>query len=247
MQTVELERQTAMVKHIPSGPPSWGRNTTTDTVRVYLIDDYPMFRRGLTVTLNSESSFNCVGEASSGAEAVRSVQGLQPDVVLIDMAMPGMDGIETMEALRTVLPQARFVLFLNELDAAELRRAIAAGAACVLLKSASTQELITAVRAVHCGLRVHSPALTDALSNSEPQAALGADLTRRERSLLVLMALGLTNKDISERLNIAMPTVKFHVTNILAKLNAENRTTAVLVALRHKIIAMDRSPAAMSS
>jgi two-component system, NarL family, response regulator LiaR len=222
-------------------PFDWSRTSRAEAIRVYVVDDHPMFRHGLRATLAAECAFACVGEAADGAEAVRAAPAQRPDVVLMDMQMPGLDGVEAMAALRPLLPAARFVLFATALDAADMRRAIAAGASCVLLKTASSQELTTAIRAVHCGLRVHSPALTEALSASEQPLQPGADLTRRERSLLVLMALGLSNREISERLAIAMPTVKFHVTNILAKLHADNRTTAVLVALRHKIVDMEQA------
>jgi|JI10StandDraft_1071094.scaffolds.fasta_scaffold27011_5 two-component system, NarL family, response regulator LiaR len=222
-----------------AGPHESRLASTSRAIRVFVVDDHPMFVRGLSTTLSSDRSFVCVGEAGDGAEAVSLAPVLRPDVVLIDMAMPGMDGVEVMTALREPLPHARFVLFTTQLDPAEVRRAIAAGASCVLLKSASPKELISAVQAVHCGLRLHSPALTEAMAAGAGQPALGADLTRRERSLLVLMSLGLSNREIAERMHIAMPTVKFHVTNILAKLNVDNRTTAVLVALRHKLVEMD--------
>lgn len=229
----------APVAQTPATNWDWRRLGKASAIRVFVVDDEPMFRRGLVATLDSENSFEWVGEASHGAQAVQMAPALQPDVVLIDMAMAGMDGVETMRTLRASLPQARFMLLTSQFDSADVRRAVAAGASCVLLKTASSQELITAVLAVHSGLRMHSPAITDAMAASNPQSELGADLTRREHSLLVLMAMGLTNREIATRLSIAMPTVKFHVTNILNKLCAENRTTAVLVALRNKIVEID--------
>jgi NarL family two-component system response regulator LiaR len=125
------------------------------------------------------------------------------------------------------------------LDPIEVRRAVAAGAAGFLLKNASTQELVTVIKAAYRGQRVMAPEVTDALAASERSAGRGADLTQRERELLALMARGLSNLDISTTLSIAMPTVKFHVTNILAKLHADNRTEAVLIALRHRLVSLE--------
>ena len=214
----------------------WTRTEAAAAVRVFVVEDYPIFRRGLASTLAAERDLLWVGEAENGAEAVRAAPALAPDVVLIDHDMPDMDGVGVMQAMAPVLPRARFMLFTGRLDPLDVRRAVAAGASCVLLKSAASQELVTALHAVHRGLQVHSPALTVALASTAREQPLGADLTRRERSLLVLMAAGLANREISVRLQIALPTVKFHVTNILAKLHVENRTAAVLTALRHKLV-----------
>ena len=112
----------------------------------------------------------------------------------------------------------------------------------MLHKTASPQELVTVLQAAYRGQAIYSPAVVDALSaQPDPQHELGADLTQRERKLLSLMACGLPNREISQRLDIAMPTVKFHVTNILSKLNAENRTSAVLAALKHNLVALDQA------
>ncbi|WP_088286272.1 response regulator transcription factor [Ideonella sp. A 288] len=215
---------------------SWSRVCKVDAVRVFVVDSYPMFRRGLATTLAAERDLLWVGEAADGAEALRAAPALDPDVVLIDQDMPGMDGIAAVAAMRRAMPSARLVLLTTRIDPPDVRRAVAAGASCVLLKSASSQELVTAIHAVHRGLQVHSPALSGTSAPADGSRGLGADLTPRERSLLALMASGLANREISERLAIAMPTVKFHVTNILAKLHVDNRTAAVLVALRHKLV-----------
>jgi two-component system, NarL family, response regulator LiaR len=208
-------------------------------IRVFLVDDHNLFRRGLHAVLEAEPQFQCVGEADSGLQAVRTAPEAQPDIVLMDMCMPGMCGVAAMAALRPLLPRARFVLITCTLDAAELRRAYAAGANCVLHKSTSPQELVTVLHAAYRGQAVYSPTVADAMAARRDGGELGADLTQRERKLLSLMACGLPNREISARLDIAMPTVKFHVTNILSKLHADNRTSAVLAALKHNLVALD--------
>jgi NarL family two-component system response regulator LiaR len=208
-------------------------------IRVFIVDDHNIFRRGLAAVLQAEPEFRCVGEADGGLEALRAAPVLQPDIVLMDMAMPGLGGVATMVALRAQLPTTRFVLITCTLEPAELRRAYAAGANCVLHKSTSPQELVTVMQAAWRGQAVYSPTVADALAADRVDPEFGADLTQRERKLLSLMACGLPNREISAQLSIAMPTVKFHVTNILSKLNADNRTSAVLAALRHNLVALD--------
>jgi two-component system, NarL family, response regulator LiaR len=209
-------------------------------IRVFIVDDHNLFRRGVTTVLQDEPQFECVGEADSGLDAVRRAPETRADLVLLDMNMPGMSGVAAMATLRELLPRARFVLITCTLEASELRRAYAAGASCVLHKSASPQELVTVLQAAHRGQAIYSPTVADAMS-AGPHSEFGADLTQRERKLLSLMACGLPNREISQRLDIAMPTVKFHVTNILSKLNADNRTSAVLAALRHNLVALDQA------
>lgn len=210
-----------------------------DKTRVFVIDNHTMFRCGVTAMLRGEQEFEWVGEAPSGLEAVRGAPHAAPDVVLVDMTLPGLDGVATVRALRAVLPRARFVMLSGSWDAIDARRALEAGASCLLLKTASWQEMVTAMQAARRGISVHSPQVIDTLAASDPRREIGADLTKRERKLLALMACGLPNREIGDRLAIAMPTVKFHVTNILSKLNVDNRTAAVTLALRHRLVAME--------
>ncbi len=210
-----------------------------DPIRVFVVDDHNIFRRGLFAVLQTEPRIHWAGEADSGRDAVLLAPAARPDLVLMDIAMPGMGGVATMALLRQSLPLTRFVLMTCTLDAAELRHAYAAGACCVLHKTTSAQELLTVLHAAHRGQTVYSPTVADAMAAGAADRDLGADLTQRERKLLSLMACGLPNREISARLDIAMPTVKFHVTNILAKLRAENRTSAVLAALRHNLVVLD--------
>ncbi len=207
------------------------------SIRVFVVDDYPMIRQGLAAMLASEPSMQCMGEACDGAEAVRMAPGLAPHVVLMDLDMPNMDGIAAIAALRLRLPDARCVLMLSQHDPASAKRAMDSGAAGYLLKSAEPAELFAAVRAAHGGQPVAPAANTDAEADAADGPA--AKLTQRERELLGLMARGLSTQNIADQLSIAMPTVKFHVTNILTKMDADNRTEAVLTALRHKIVTLE--------
>jgi two-component system, NarL family, response regulator LiaR len=212
---------------------------STTPIRIFVIDDHPMIRHGLLAMLRSESTLEWVGEAGDGAEAVRIAPGLAPDVVLVDLVMPRMDGVAAVAALRPLLPKAKFLMLTSLLDPGEVRRAMAAGAAGYLLKSASPQELVNVILSAAKGQRVMAPEVTDALIADQRETHPGDELTARERELLALMAKGQSNQEIANNLSIAMPTVKFHVTNILAKLHADNRTEAVLIALKHKLVSLE--------
>ncbi len=213
------------------------------TLRVMVVDDHPMFRLGVITMLAQERGFVCVGEADDAEQALREAPALRPDVVLMDLELPGADGVTAIEALRERLPSARFVVIASRLSPVDVRRAVAAGVTCVVLKTISSPELLSVLQAAHKGQRAMAPEATEALIAAEHTTTLGADLTVRERKLLSLMAHGLPNQEISARLEIGLPTVKFHVTNILSKLHAANRTSAVLAALRHKLVRLDEAVA----
>ncbi len=208
-------------------------------IRIFVVDDHPMIRHGLVAMLRSESSLMWVGEAADGADALRLAPQAAPDVVLVDLVMPRMDGVAAIIAMRPLLPNAKFLVLTSVLDPSEVRRAMAAGASGFLLKNASPQELVNIIISASRGQRVMAPEVTDALIADQRETHPGEELTTRERELLALMATGLSNQEIATRLSIAMPTVKFHVTNILAKLHADNRTEAVLVALKHKLVTLE--------
>jgi DNA-binding NarL/FixJ family response regulator len=208
-------------------------------IRVYAACGDTIFRRGIAAVLAEEGGFSWAGEASSGSQAIDESPGLAPDVVIIDAELPGLPALATLQALRQLLPRTRFAVLFSELEPDAVRAAVAAGAACVLSKSATQGEMIAALQAVYRGVWAHSPAVTQVLTAPRTAPAAPARLTPRERDLLELMAQGLTNSDISRRLAIAMPTVKFHVGHIMSKLGAENRTAAVLAGLRHKLVALD--------
>ena len=205
-------------------------------IRLFIADDHPMIRSGLAAMVRSEPDLELVGEAGNGVDAVAMLPGLAPDVVLMDLLMPRLDGIEAIRQLKGRLPETRFLVLTSLVDPAQIRRAIDAGASGYLLKNASSQELVTVIRSTHAGRRVMAPEATDALIAEQQSPTPGMDLTARERELLALMTKGLNNQAIADQLSIALPTVKYHVTNILAKLHVENRTEAVLLALKHKLV-----------
>lgn len=205
-------------------------------IRVFVIDDHPMIRAGLAGLINGEKALLHVGDAASGEDALQLAPTAMPDVLLVDLVMPGIDGIATIAALKAWLPDARFVVLTSLVEPAEIRRAMDAGANGYVLKTASAQELVSVIHAAHAGRRVMSAEATDALIGDARRRIPGADLTTRERELLGLMARGLNNQEIGTQLGIAVPTVKFHITHILAKLHANNRTEAVLTALKFKLV-----------
>jgi NarL family two-component system response regulator LiaR len=210
-----------------------------DRIRVFLVDDHPMVRAGLAGMIQGERDLVFVGEAVDGREAVKLIPALQPDVVLLDMAMPHLDGVGVIEALQATLPQTRFVILSSLLDPLQVDRAVRAGARGYLLKTASAQELVTMVRQVHAGRRVLGPEVTDAMIANQQRDVPGGDLTARERQLLALMVQGMSNQEIAEAMGIALPTVKYHVTNVLSKLQVDSRTEAVVLALKHKLVPQD--------
>ena len=208
-------------------------------IRVFTACGDTMFRRGVAAVLGEDAHFELVGEAGSGEQTLALATQAEPDVVLLDADLPGLDGLSTLRALRPLLSRTRFAVLIAQLDSDAVRDAVGAGAACVLAKSATQDEITAALQAVQRGIWAHSPAVTQALTAPRAAPALNARLTPRETDLLQLMAQGLTNSDIARRLNIAMPTVKFHVGHIMSKLNVENRTAAVLAALRHKLVELE--------
>ena len=211
-------------------------DTHTPPIRVFLADDHPMVRAGLAGMIQGESGLTLAGEAADGREAVKLIPTLQPDVVLLDMAMPHLDGVGVIEALHASSPDTRFVILSSLLDPLQVDRAVRAGARGYLLKTASAQELVTMIRQVHAGRRVLGPEITDALIANQQRDVPGADLTTRERQLLALMVQGMSNQEIAEAMGIALPTVKYHVTNVLGKLQVDSRTEAVVLALKHKLV-----------
>lgn len=210
---------------------------TNEILKILVVDDHPMIRRGLAAMIEAESDFTCVGEADGGDEAVRLACERQADVVLMDLAMPKMNGIEATRLLKQRQPQTRVLMLSSMVEPSDVQSAIQAGASGFLSKTASSQELVTAIRMVHSGRRMLSADATDALIRGQQANHPGSDLTPRERDVLQAMSLGMSNQDIAAQLVIAVPTIKFHITNILSKLQVDNRTEAVLLAIRHGLVA----------
>ena len=206
-------------------------------IRVMIVDDHSMMRTGLRYTLKSFDDLQLVGEASSGAEALSLCPQVKPDVVLMDMVMPGMDGAETTEAIHQRWPQIQVIALTSFQEQDLVERALQAGAIGYLLKNVPADRLAEAIRAAYAGRATLAEEAAEALIESTRQkSALGSDLTVREREVLSLMAEGFTNAQIAERLTISLSTVKFHVRSILSKLQAANRTEAVNLAWQHKLI-----------
>lgn len=212
--------------------------TARDKIRVMLVDDHAVVRRGLGTFFLTSDDLQLVGEATGGEEAVRLCESLQPDVVLMDLVMPGMDGVQATRAIRERWPHIR-VIALTSFETDELvEGALQAGAMSYLLKNVSALELAEAIRAACAGRSILAPEATEVLVRAARQPKPpGYDLTEREREVLALMAQGLSNREIAERLVLTRSTVKFHVSNVLSKLNVSSRGHAVAIAVQHKLVA----------
>ncbi len=222
---------------VPILPPLASAGDTL--IRVFVVHDHAMYRFGVLSVLGSEPTLQCVGQADSLEEALRAAPAATPDVLLMDHQAPGANDARLLEQLRDALPHTR-LLVLSDNDGSPLPATMAAaGNFAVLQRGTSAGDLVRALQDTHRRAHGQPRPTFNGLPAGRPPQELGSDLTQRERALLSLMARGMSNRDICEAMGIAMPTVKFHVTNILAKLQVENRTSAVLVALRHKIVALD--------
>lgn len=217
-----------------------------DKIRILLVDDHVVLRDGMRQLLAKENDLEVVGMAGDGAEAVRLTQELTPDVVLMDIVMPGLNGIEaTIEIKKTRSRTAVLPLTAYD-DERYIVGLLQAGAAGYLLKSSSGQEIIEAIRTVHAGESVLHPVATGRLlaralgsSGAAPKPDTGMPLTERELEVLVLAATGVGNKEIAEQLTLSVPTVKAHLVHIFNKMGVGSRTEAVLQALRRGWIELD--------
>ncbi|MEU4704492.1 response regulator transcription factor [Nonomuraea dietziae] len=217
------------------------------TIRVLLVDDEPLLRMAFTMVLDAQEDMEAVGEAGEGAEAVRLARRLRPDVVLMDVRMPGLDGIEATRRIVRDRGQAR-VLILTTFDLDEYAFAgLRAGASGFLLKNALPEDLLAAIRTVAAGDAVVSPRITrrllETFAHQLPTGAAGTSaerlrlLTQREREVLVEVARGLSNAEIAEALQVAEATVKTHLGRILTKLELRDRVQAVVFAYETRLVA----------
>jgi NarL family two-component system response regulator LiaR len=213
-----------------------------ERIAVLIADDHPVVRRGLRTFLELQDDLEVVGEASDGAEAVELAARLLPDVVLMDLVMPGLDGIDATRRIRDGSPATRVVVLTSFSDDDRIIPAIRAGAAGYLLKDAEPRELADGIRRVHRGEGLLDPRVAGRVMrelNDDERRAGGGVLTERELEVLRLIARGLPNKSIAAELVVSEKTVKTHVSNILAKLQLADRTQAALYAVRERLVELD--------
>jgi NarL family two-component system response regulator LiaR len=209
----------------------------SDLTRVMIVDDHAMVRSGLAAFLSVSDDLELVGEADSGPQALRLIPERQPDVVLMDLVMPGMDGVATTRAIRERFPEVRVIALTSFPEDKLVQQVLEAGALSYLLKNVSADELSRAIRAARAGQPTLAPEAAQALiSRVTAPRAPGHDLSPREREVLALMVQGLNNPDIAERLVVGRSTVKFHVSSILGKLGVQSRTEAVALAVQHHLV-----------
>jgi NarL family two-component system response regulator LiaR len=206
-------------------------------IRVVVVDDHEMVRRGLASFITSIDDLELAGEATNGLEAIQICQQVNPDVVLMDLVMAVMDGVTAIRKLRQLQPRLPIIALTSAADAATVTAAMQAGATSYLLKNVDTDQLALAIHAAYRGERVLAPEATQALitAATRPTSA-HYNLSEREREVLQHMIEGLTNSEIADRMYISRSTVKFHVSSLLAKLNATTRAEAIAIALKNGLI-----------
>jgi NarL family two-component system response regulator LiaR len=211
--------------------------TNPATIRVMLVDDHAVVRSGLGAVLLTNDDMVLVGEAGNGEEAIRLAEKLQPDVILMDLMMPVLDGVAATANIKSRWPKISIIALTSFKEKEMVEGALKAGAMSYLLKNVSATELVTAIRGAIQGLPRLSPEAAQVLIQDIKQPPNPTyDLTEREKEILVLMVEGLPNISIADRLVVSQSTVKFHVSNILSKLGVTSRTEAVALALKHKLV-----------
>ena len=206
------------------------------TIRVMIVDDHAVVRSGLGAFFSVFKDLELVGEAENGEEAVLRCGLLKPDVVLMDLIMPGMDGVTATQMIRDKFPSVRVIALTSFQEDALIQGALKAGAIGYLTKNVSARELAAAIRSACDGKMTLSPEAVQSLVRANTQSDEVEELTEREREVLMLMVEGLNNAEIGERLVISLSTVKYHISNILGKLGVENRVAAVTTALQKKLV-----------
>lgn len=208
-------------------------------IRVLLVDDHEMVRLGVSSYLSIQNDIEVVGEAENGEEGYEKALALRPDVILMDLVMEVMDGIESTKKILKDWPEAKILIVTSFIDDEKVYPAIEAGASGYLLKTSTAHEIANAIRATYKGERVLEPEVTtkmmEQLSNRN-RHVLHEELTNREQEILLLIAQGMSNQEIADELFITLKTVKTHVSNILAKLEVEDRTQAAIYAFKHGLI-----------
>jgi NarL family two-component system response regulator LiaR len=210
------------------------------SIKVLLVDDHEMVRIGLAAVLATEDGLEIVGEASNGADGIRLAKEYLPDVILMDLVMEGMDGIETTRHIMQLMPQCKVIVLTSYLDDEMMYPVIEAGAFSYLLKTSRAAEIAQAIRAAARGQSILESQVATKMMNRlrqpKPVASAHEDLTEREMDVLLMIARGKSNQETADLLFIGVKTVKFHVTNILAKLGVEDRTQAAIYAHKNGLV-----------
>jgi DNA-binding NarL/FixJ family response regulator len=201
-------------------------------IRILTVDDHPLLREGVASMINAEPDMQIVAEADGGAEAIKQFRSCRPDVTLMDLQMPGMNGVDAIKAIRGEFEDARIIVLTTYTGDVQVLQALKAGAAGYLLKSALRTELLNAIRAVHIGQRHVSASIATEIAQHVGEVAL----SERELEVLRKVAAGNSNKQVAAQLGISEDTAKAHMKNILSKLNANDRTHAVTIAVKRGII-----------
>jgi DNA-binding NarL/FixJ family response regulator len=204
-------------------------------IRILTVDDHPLLRKGIAALVNGEPDLKLVAEAANGEEAIEAFRSHRPDVTLMDLQMPGIDGIGAIGRIRDEFPNAHIIVLTTYTGDTQVLRALRAGARAYLLKGHVHKELLETIRAVHAGQRRIPPDIAAELA----EHAMEDELTEREIDVLRLVAAGNANKQIADQLSIGEATVKSHVSNILSKLSANDRSHAVTIGLKRGIIELD--------
>jgi NarL family two-component system response regulator LiaR len=223
----------------------------SQTIRVLIVDDHTIVRKGIRALLAEIAGIEVVGEAGNGQEAVAQAETLHPDVILMDLAMPKMDGIEATRQIKASQPESRILVMTSFAADDKVFPAIKAGALGYLLKESAPEDLVQAIHQIHRGESSLHPTIArkvlQEITHSSDRPPTPDPLTEREAEVLRLVAQGLSNQDIAKKLNISDPTVRTHVSNIMGKLHLATRIQAALYALREGLVSLDAERGAEGS